>query len=276
MKTHVFSEPEVADFLREYYENRIDIAVLGDAKYEVVRCVECHFLWQKNVLNDRGITALYGDWISSDASKSKRADAAVNLLGAYAREVMSVARLVKKEPSDMAVLDFGMGWGRWSLMAKAFGFQSYGVELSEERCAYARSLGIETITEEEIGEDRFDFINSEQTFEHIKDPRGTAERLACGLKRGGVLRIAVPDADKSLAHFTSKNWKARKDAFHPLEHINSFTHETLGFLGKTVGLTPIHRPLFPMVVDGWSSLVRSFIAPVFYGHRGTIMHFRKS
>ena len=46
---------------------------------------------------------------------------------------MTIGSCFKKSPSDARLLDFGMGWGDWLLMANGLGYESCGIELSESR-----------------------------------------------------------------------------------------------------------------------------------------------
>src|SRR5690606_17208053 len=122
----------------------------------------------------------------------KRVDGGI---GRYARQMGGIATLFpRKAAPEIHVLGFGMGWGFWCLAAKARGFQVVGLELSEERLRFAREQGTEswrTLSDNPIA--NFDFINAEQVFEHIPQPRETLTTLAARLNPGGVVRIAVPD-----------------------------------------------------------------------------------
>lgn len=270
-----FRENRVRQFLETYYSGAIDPALLKDARYAIVRCGECGFLWQKHVLDAAGLQTLYETWIRPEASKEKRVKADVSLSVAYAREMLILQKLIGKSPQDMRVLDVGMGWGYWCLMAKAFRFSVLGIEISELRRAHALSLGISSLQLEDLSLHQFDGMNCEQTFEHLADPRGVGLRLARALRIGGVLRIAVPDAGKTLPRLLRADWVAAKDAFQPLEHINCFTHATLLRFGASLGLERIARPLFPLIAHDIPALLRSVLAPVYYHYRGTILYFRK-
>ena len=81
----------------------------------------------------------------------------------------------KKPPIELQFLDFGMGWGKWCQMAKAFGCQVYGLELSKARIKYASSLGISVLSNEELNHYKFDYINADQVFEHITNPKNTLQ-----------------------------------------------------------------------------------------------------
>ena len=66
-----------------------------------------------------------------------------------------------------------MGWGNWLLAAKALGVSVFGPQLSEERVKYAKKNGITVITWDEIQGSNFDYINTDQGFEHLPQPLET-------------------------------------------------------------------------------------------------------
>ncbi len=179
---------------------------------------------------------LYSLWISPERSLNKRKHADITLYSTYAREVENISFLLNKKPAEIDVLDFGMGWGYWCLMAKAFGYNVMGLEASKERIDFARGTGIDTIGWSDIPADEFDFINTHQVFEHIPDPLGTLKLLVTGLRKGGFIKIAVPNGRKVEQELGNPKWKASKNAIAPLEHINCFTHKTLLKLGELANL----------------------------------------
>ena len=270
-----FLDPTVWTFLDTYYEGRIPAEALEGAQYEISRCTRCGFLWQRWVLDDQWLGVLYEQWITPESSHASRRSASSDLYAGYARDMLLLSKLIGKKPADIAVLDFGMGWGTWSLMAKAFGYQSFGHEISPERITFAREQGIAVLKTLENIPNRFDVIVSEQCFEHIPRPREALGKLAGLLLPGGILRISVPDARRSVGNLSNPNWTAAKDAFHPLEHVNAFTHQTLLQFGRGAGLTPIGWPLFPMVATNPVMLLRSCVAPLWHRFRSTHVLFRK-
>lgn len=271
-----FGDPSVAGFLETYYAGAVDKGMLEGATYEIARCDECGFHWQRSVLKDDGLAALYGRWIAAGQSHEKRKSGDLSLYGGYAREMGYVTAFARKAPRNIRVLDHGMGWGYWCRMAIAFGFEAHGTELSEERRTHAAGMGVHIADIGALPPDFFDFINSEQSFEHIPEPGTNMKRLARSLRKGGVLRVAVPDAGRDTAALSRPDWKAAKDAFHPLEHINAFTRPALVRLGAEAGLTPVRRPVFPIFAWNVPSLIRGFLAPFYYARRGTIVYFRKA
>ncbi len=275
-----FSNSLVWDFLESYYQGRIDVSVVENVSYEIVECQNCGFVWQGYVLNEEKMGDLYSVWISAEHSLNKKRYADIGWFDKYAREGRTIFDLVKKQPHQTRVLDFGMGWGYWCRMAQAFGYKVKGFEVSPPRVAYARQMGIDVIDSySDISKHKFDFINSEQVFEHVLNPTQTLMELSSSLEIGGVIRIAVPDGDKTLKNLSNSDWKAAKDALHPLEHINCFTHDSLREMGKRANLEYLFVPQ-PVITTGRKEAILNAISkftrrPRNKTYQGTELYFQK-
>lgn len=152
-------------------------------------------------------------------------------------ECEKISSLLGKKPHDISVLEFGSGFGHWLLMAKAFNYETTGIEIYEDRIAYAvkngltihRSLG-------DVKDESFDFIFSNQVFEHLVDPLFHLEAVVKKLKKGGIMQIGVPyggTIKSILKHYNGTPDKV----LGPIGHINGFTSKALRTLGEKAGLT---------------------------------------
>ncbi|MDB5047900.1 MAG: Methyltransferase type 11 [Fibrobacteres bacterium] len=268
-----FLSPPVWDFLEAYYRGRLGKELFEDAKFQVSKCRGCGFIWQANILGPEGMGKLYGDWIVPEESLAKKKSSDFSVFRDYALQVQTISLLVGRKPVETEVLDFGMGWGFWCLMAKAHGFNVRGLEISKDRIAFARGNGIDVREDIAALSDRkYDFINTEQVFEHLDTPRDTIDSIVALLKPGGFVRISVPDGSAIEAKLRQPGWKAAKDAIHPLEHINCFTHASLVKLGETAGLKPV-RP--PVQTHSFKSLVKKTMGPLAPMPAGTTVYFKR-
>lgn len=240
-----FSDPAIWSFLDTYYQGRIKKEDVGEALFEIRACSECGFIWQAYILDEAGMKRLYDEWIGREESQEKKVQAPVAFFSAYARDMERIASLFSRKPGELSLLDYGMGWGYWCLMAKAFGYRVMGLELSEDRLAFAKSNGIPVLTNLQMAHpNQFDFINADQVFEHIPSPVAVLKDCVRILSPQGVVRIAVPDGSSMVAALEQPGFRVTKDALHPLEHINCFTRATLIYLAKQAGLEPITPPFF--------------------------------
>lgn len=254
-----FTTPVVWEFLEKYYGGNIDKDDLNKGVYEIAKCTGCGFIWQVYILNDEFMEKLYRDWISPDDSLNKKRHADIALYSGYAREMNVLACLLSKKPYEVDVLDYGMGWGYWCLMAKAFGYNVSGFEINRDKMDFARSNGIsvlENVRDIRLG--KWDFINTMQVFEHLPDPKEILEILTGSLKKGGIIRISVPNKKNIERKLTQKGWKPSKNAVHPLEHINCYSHRLLIDFADTAGLRLVKQPF----MLGYRYSIKSYITGV--------------
>ena len=266
-----FGEGKTFQFISEYYKGRVTAEQLGEGRYHLVRCSNCTLIFQKNILDDIGLLDLYERAIDPLESLNKRELASSDYFREVLRSASVLHTLFKPEVArDIRVLDFGMGWGHWAMAAKALGVSVVGAELSDKRLAFAESHGIQTV--DPFGEEargRYDFINTDQVFEHLDDPYKTLQMLVPSLKKYGVIKIFVPNPNLTYRKLRAKRWTPGKDAFHPLEHINAFNLRSLGEMARRAGLSPLRSEEVSTGVrqNAGNKLRRFLSAPSWYFRR---------
>ncbi len=193
-----------------------------------------------------------------------------------------------KRPSELQFFDFGMGWGKWCRMAKAFGCNIYGAEVSKARIDYAKSQGIKVISWDDIPNHRFDFVNMEQVLEHIPEPFETLLYLKKSLKPEGLIKISVPNGSDIKNRLRVSDWAASKgsrnslNAVSPLEHINCFDHGSLIKMADLAGFEKIKIPLSIQYIysTNWrptKRLLRNILGPLYRNmfKKSTYLFFRQ-
>ena len=247
-----YDEPPIRDYLVDFYvpQGTIEPEYLADASYVLCECDKCHAIFQRYIPGETLMERIYEHWI--DPQKARVDDhegGDLQRFAKYAQEIMQIVAFLGKTPSSLDLFDYGMGWGRWALMAKAFGCNSYGTELSDTRVAFARSNGIRCLTWNEIALHKFDFINTEQVFEHIPNPLATLRYLSGALKPGGIIKISVPPAHDIERRLKSMDWQSPKgsrnslNAVAPLEHINCFRRTSIATMANEAGMQEVHIPM---------------------------------
>jgi len=270
-----FDENPVKEYLELFYspQGGIPLEYLRGACYVLVECSDCGLIFQKDILNDELMDKLYGAWIDPDAVYAQDyRQTGHQKYASYAQEISQIIAMLGKPPSSLHLLDFGMGWGQWARMAKAFGCDSYGFELCSRRIDAARADGITVLTWEDIPQQQFDFINTEQVFEHLPEPLETMLYLKKSLRPDGILKISVPSAHNIGQRLKRMDWRAPKGSRYslnpvaPLEHINFFRNRSLLKMADIGGMKPIHVPLQMKYqcttnVQWVRSLVRNLLLP---------------
>jgi 2-polyprenyl-3-methyl-5-hydroxy-6-metoxy-1,4-benzoquinol methylase len=231
-----FSDPPISNYLEDFYlpQGAVDFNYLSGTKYILDECNACGLIYQRLIPNDYLMEKLYEEWI--DPKKvliNKVMNRDIRYYTNIAREIEMIIHYFNVIPSKLNFLDFGMGWGKWCLMAKAYGCNVIGTELSKARINYANSTGVKTIPWENIQDHLFDFINTEAVLEHIANPIKTLQYLSKSLKPLGIIKISVPNGWDIHRRLAVMNWtpdKSSQDSLNavaPLEHINCFTESSL-------------------------------------------------
>ena len=238
-----YSDQRLADYIAQFYRGRVALQSLQGASYRVALCEDCGFIYQDSILNDKGMQTLYEDWIDQAESLRRKQTAGSQRYRQYAGQIQTLAGLLNPRPDQSRILDYGMGWGYWSRMAQAHGFDVVGFELSRQRSEYARQMGVSVIDTLPASVAGFDCIYANQVFEHLSDPMQTLEDLCRQLKPEGFVYLRVPDGRGVAAWLEQRGWSPELEAIHPLEHINCFTRKTLISFAAKAGLKPFNPPL---------------------------------
>ena len=251
----------------------IEPEYLEGAFYVLCECRVCRLIFQQDIPNDALMKRLYEKWIDPRAIRRLRREESLAYYSRWCQEIMQVIAFLTDKPASLRVLDFGMGWGEWTLMAKAFGCESFGTELSAERLEHARSNGIGIVTWDEIPDHQFDLINAEKVFEHIPEPLLTLHHLKRALKPGGLLKICVPTALDMRRRLRIMDWTAPKGARNslnpvaPLEHINFYRRSSLDRMAHEAGMEEVCLPMtrqYRYATDwgGTDRILANLFAPV--------------
>jgi len=253
----LLDEPVVRFFFRKLTKHSM-LPLFEGTKYELQKCSACGLIYQHYVLTDEFTELLYDDWlINCDAEPElSRVHIQTDRAIYYANELVGLARFFEKPTREITILDYGAGIGWWCRMAAALGFDVYGTDISMERVENLMSGGISTVPYGNLPRQQFDFINTEQVFEHLARPREVINRLADALKPGGILKVSVPQGRRLERRLKGMDWTAPRGSRHflgsatPLIHINTFTYNSIVAMGEAAGFVPAVVPL-----PKWYSIV---------------------
>lgn len=286
----LFSEaldsPGISRYMREHYHGRVARG-FGGYHYELAQCERCTLAFQALVPAQSLIEEIYDHWLPA----TEHAVVAARMgLGDYrylAEQVDFMIGYFKARPGTLKVLDFGFGWAEWARMAAAYGCDVSGAELSQVRIEHAKSVGIRIVDPDALPQGEYHFIHTEQVFEHLLEPGAILQRLAAALRPCGLLKLSVPNAEKSIRKLLgTRSFSALSDddimAIAPFEHINAFTPASLEALAKEAGLSLV-RPSLRQLYNSsaaWMeprAALRALARPV-YRHvypKSTFMYFSR-
>lgn len=239
----IFSLPynsrEMIDFLSSYYKGTIDIKQLYGRRYNLLECKNCNLIFQEQIPNKKFSQELYEKYIDKDDSLKKKNDYEKKYNKKLNYEMGLIKNIFKKKNEEISILDFGAGWGFWLNYFKKNNFDVYAFEVSETRINFLKESKIKIISDIENTDNKFDFIYSEETFEHISDPKETLINLSKILKENGFMMLRFPNSFLFKLRL-NKNYKPCTDCAHPLEHINLLKKKSFESMVKDSNLEIIN------------------------------------
>jgi SAM-dependent methyltransferase len=279
-----YDDPVIQGFLNTTLSGRVDWEYLKeyikDTEYSLLNCENCSLVWQNHVPDGRLLSVLYEDlsvysqnftsdnWLKlyssvhqkltgeelslSDTDKKSIFEQEKKSSSKKEQDMLNLSHqmfLIKNyfDTSDIKVLDFGMGNGHWCRLAAAHDFETFGLEYSLEKAQWRVDGGFQTISEMELENHLFDFINTEQVFEHLNEPLNVLKNLRDKLTNRGIVRISVPHGYQIERKINNKDaWVAKKSsnlslhAVRPLRHVNCFNGKSLLLMAEESGLKPVN------------------------------------
>ena len=232
-----YQDPKIKKFIDTYYHNRLPLNIIAKYDYDLIECQNCKFIFQKFIPDENFSIELYENYISSKESLKKKNDDLINIKRKYQNEINLIKAIFKNKKIN--ILEFGAGWGFWSAEAKKFGFNVNCLELSKKRVDYMKSKGLNVINSINQNSLKYDLIYSDQTFEHINNPKETLELLNSSLNIGGYIILNFPSSF-GFKNKINRSYIPCKDEAHPLEHLNLFNRSSIMSLIKETNLKLIN------------------------------------
>lgn len=243
-------------------------------KYALYKCDHCGFI----LTQDHPVESEMGRYydVESYVSHSDTKDGIVNRIYHEARSWMLKQKykmVVKQSGMDKgSILDIGCGTGYFLGLMKNKGWNVDGVEISP----VARSSAQKRL-EKPIAGNMFDLENDAKTYdvislwhvmEHLHDLDRTFELLDKKLKKGGLLIVALPNADSVDANHYKEYW----GAYDVPRHVWHFNPKTFGLLANDKGysvdsIAPMHLDGFyvSMLSEKYKGRMASFVRGMIYG-----------
>lgn len=231
-----YSDSQIRNYLLDFYkpQGSPNLQFL-DLDFVLASCNICRLLFQKNIPDDASLIELYTEWINKDIVFDKYEK--YRDIGYLQRNFLLI-----NQASDYLKIrgfnhfDYGFGYGNLLLQSKLFGNNVMGHELNLNQVELARKNGIQIINFP--NELKVHFITIEQVLEHCSDLNDIMTNIKSLCVKGTLVHASVPDAINFVQkeNISKINWAVnsnyRKNVMPiaPLEHINSFTRDSLIYL----------------------------------------------
>ena len=240
-----YAEDPIKTYLHRFYgsQGSVEMEYLNGEEYILRQCNMCGLIFQYSIPNDQLMSRIYERWIDSNTHRPESNSNPAIVRPHLLVELLMLPAVLHKQPAQISLLDFGMGWSEWCRIAQTLGYKIAGLEINKDQLEYARNYQISTVSLHALVDSSFDYINAEQVFEHVAQPFEVLQILSRALKPDGVIKISVPNGTSILNQLAHSNWlipkKSRKslNAIAPLEHINTYSYLTLLKLAHLCGLS---------------------------------------
>lgn len=221
---------EAIYLLQKYYKKKISLGIFKNYIYKILKCSRCELEFQEFICNKKLSYHLYENIINKKESLNKKTK--LNFIGFnnYLKEIELISKIFKKDSNKIKILEFGCGWGFWSRLAQSFNFDVRTIEISKSRIKFFQKYGIKNLKKLKK-RDKFDFIYSNQVFEHLSHPKIEFLNLISHLNKQGYLFIKVPSPFMMNIKKIFKKYPHENILF-PLEHINLYKKKTFEFLAN--------------------------------------------
>ena len=256
----------------------------------IVECKNCKLIFHKNYLNDYHFNK-YPKLTDSNFHKYKKflkKKKDKRIYGIYKKNINLIFNILGKN-INANILDFGSGWGDWIKSSNSFGFNTYGAEIDTFKLKYLNKNKLTLIDFDKIDPNlKFDFINTEQVFEHLENPVYFIKKFSKILKHNGLVRISVPNGIKVKKNLNNNdNWlekrKGNRNSLNPVwlfEHINCFRPETIIYMMEINGFKHFKLPFYKFLTFqfGKVSFLRLFYDAIHHSFllRKTNLYFIKN
>lgn len=221
---------EIIKILYNYYQKKLPKIIYQKFKYEILECLNCSILFQKYICDEKLSDKLYENIIDKNKSFEKKIKLDFKNYNSFIKEMRFIRKLLKKPNHKIKILEFGCGWGFWARLARSLNFKINTIEISKSRIKFLNQNGIENKKKIQ-NKIKYDFIYSDQVFEHLSFPQKEFSNLIKSLNVNGYILIKVPSS--FLMNLKKKfNIYPHENILFPLEHINLYNKKVFNFLSN--------------------------------------------
>jgi 2-polyprenyl-3-methyl-5-hydroxy-6-metoxy-1,4-benzoquinol methylase len=209
-RTKIFKRKRAMEWepVKAYYRDRQmlrDNFLKIPDEFTLVSCKGCGLVFVNPRLKDEVVNRFYEEYLAGKfAGYVQQYDSSFRegVLHEYIRIISEKCGL-----SGGVLLDVGCATGRLLKAAKASGWETYGIEVSDSAASEAKAFGTISIGDvndclSKLPDHRFDVVTIVDTLEHLKSPSNTLRLIFRKLKPGGTLFVEVPNVEAGLDEMT--------------------------------------------------------------------------
>ncbi|MCX5677935.1 MAG: class I SAM-dependent methyltransferase [Candidatus Omnitrophica bacterium] len=205
-----------------------------DGKYSIIRCSGCGLWLSYPILNNEEIERVYAKYheVWGIVGKDEEMHRKMRHL-TFRCLFKSLSRFT---PHRGRLLDIGCATGICMEVGEEFGWDVYGVDISEEAARVAKARfgsrveALDFVRAKEMPSDHYDMIIMTDVLEHLNGARIAVEKVYKMLRPGGIAVIVTVDTSSLFAKFTGKRWP-----YIHRQHLVYFSKKNLNAFLRTMG-----------------------------------------
>lgn len=223
---------------------------IKEGEFRIVKCKSCRFVFLDNIPDE---SEIYEDYYEAKINRDDYTKfSSIPLLAEIYAINEQRLYYIRKFKLKGSILDIGCGTGLFLKTASHYGFDVYGIDVSQTAVNNAKEeFGVEAdkklISQLDPGHMKFDVITMWHVLEHLINPVDELLYVRNLLKDDGILIIEVPNLNSIKFKLSGGKWKGGN---HPLYHRSFFTSRTLRKLLKRTGFHHRRRLLISYELPG--------------------------
>jgi len=222
-----------------FCNNSLSKSIFSKNGFNLVKCLSCGLVYVENQPSDEELKRIYsfdsGYHKCFQRVSSWQAKKQLNSGEKY-------CGYIKKYKKNGRILDIGCSAGFFLKAAKENGWETYGLEVSDDTAEIARKrYGLNVLTgvlnENTFPDGYFDVVSMWDVVEHISDPVKTVAIINKILAPEGILILSTPNIDGLFPRMAYKMSGRMNDWLHPEppHHLFQFSKKTIAKLLETSG-----------------------------------------
>ena len=210
--------------------------------YEAIDCLRCGYIHITPLPSEIDLENYYSDIFYSDYKPDYMEQHQKDLKwwNQVFEERRNIFEKYLDSKSSRRILDIGSGPGFFLKYFKDNGWEVLGIEPGKAAVMFSQKLGLEVVQDsvynlDKLEINKFDVIHSNQTFEHLLQPKTALSKIKEILNPGGIIHLTVANDFNPIQKIATEQLGLENWWFVPPEHINYFNADSIKTLIKNCG-----------------------------------------
>lgn len=237
-----------------------------EGSWNIIQCTVCNYVYLHPLPDEAFLKKHYQTYLSSEQNQIEHWRFMMS--GVFTRSLTLIDKFCNRQKGKL--LDIGCGYGFFLQMAKADGWDVYGIDLCQSAIKYANLQGFNvtdvSLFEKSYNDEEFDVVTMFYVLEHLRNPKQYLQEIFRILKPKGVLFVRLPHTTPIAK--VLKALGIPNKLYDAPSHISDFSPVTIKRILQKSGFTNIHtciggmtypHPFYKMIISTISGCLAEFL-----------------